>query len=69
VRDAIRCGVDYVELDLRMTRDGYLVADWERLLGGHIQGIQTDHPEELMDYLRKAGVVQGRRGIYSTRFL
>lgn len=34
-------------------------ADWGRLLGEHIQGMQTDHPEELMEYLRKAGVVEG----------
>lgn len=28
-------------------------ASWQSLLAGHIQGIQTDHPEELVDWLRR----------------
>jgi glycerophosphoryl diester phosphodiesterase len=39
IQDAIRCGVDYVELDLRTTRDGYLVlnhdASVDRMTGAH----------------------------------
>ncbi|HEV2479022.1 MAG TPA: glycerophosphodiester phosphodiesterase family protein [Puia sp.] len=39
IRDAIRCGADYVELDLRTTRDGHLVlnhdASTDRMTGSH----------------------------------
>jgi glycerophosphoryl diester phosphodiesterase len=39
IRDAIRCGADYVELDLRTTRDGHLVlnhdASIDRMTGSH----------------------------------
>ena len=30
-------------------------ATWKPLLAGHIQGIQTDHPEELIPWLRHRG--------------
>jgi glycerophosphoryl diester phosphodiesterase len=46
IDDAIRCGADYVELDLRTTRDGHLIlnhdATVDRMTGSH--GVISDLP-------------------------
>jgi glycerophosphoryl diester phosphodiesterase len=40
-----------VWLDVQSDKEG--PASWEEMLGKEIQGVQTDHPEALMDYLAR----------------